>query len=158
MKKIILIAVLTLASISAFAQNGRSIYNKYSDKHDVSAVYISPAMFKLLGRIPDVNAGDESINLTSVIKSFEGFYVIDSSNASINDDLAKDVKKFVKAGDYELLMEAKDSGDIVHIYTVGKDVLNSIVMLSVSDNETTFICVDGKMARSELEKIIASQM
>ena len=47
MKRIIIIATLLLASISAFAQSGKSIYQKYSDAENVSAVYISSAMFRM---------------------------------------------------------------------------------------------------------------
>ena len=51
MKKIILIFAALLLAFSAFAQDGRSIYNRYSDEEGVTAVYISPAMFRLLGVI-----------------------------------------------------------------------------------------------------------
>ena len=44
MKKIFIVAVAMLLTFTAFAQDGRSIYNKYSDAKGVSAVYVSPAM------------------------------------------------------------------------------------------------------------------
>ena len=53
MKRIIILAALLLTTIASFAQNGKSIYQKYSEAEGVSAVYISPAMFKLIGKIPD---------------------------------------------------------------------------------------------------------
>ena len=46
MKKIFAIAAAMLVTVSAFAQDGKSIYKKYSDAENVSAVYISPAMFR----------------------------------------------------------------------------------------------------------------
>ena len=54
MKKFYILVAMLLLSVSALAQNGRSLYNKYSDHDEVEAVYISPAMFRLMGRIPDV--------------------------------------------------------------------------------------------------------
>ena len=42
MKQFYIIVAMLLLSISAFAQDGRSLYNKYSDLADVEAVYISP--------------------------------------------------------------------------------------------------------------------
>ena len=48
MKKIALIAAFSLLVATAFAQDGKSIYNKYSDEKNVSAVYISPTMFRLM--------------------------------------------------------------------------------------------------------------
>ena len=50
MKQFYIIVAMLLLSISALAQDGRSLYNKYSDLADVEAVYISPAMFRLIGK------------------------------------------------------------------------------------------------------------
>ena len=55
MKRIVIIAILLLASIFSFAQTGKSIYQKFSDAEGVSAVYNSPAMFRLIGKIPDLH-------------------------------------------------------------------------------------------------------
>ena len=54
MKNIIVFIAALLLSLSAAAQNGKSIYQKYSDAENVSAVYVSPAMFRMIGRIPDL--------------------------------------------------------------------------------------------------------
>ena len=57
MKRIIILFAALLLSFSAFAQNGKSIYQKYSDAENVSAVYVSPAMFRMIGQIPDLESG-----------------------------------------------------------------------------------------------------
>ena len=51
MKKIFAMAAAALLSIAAFAQEGRAIYNTYSGKPGVQSVYISLAMFRLVGNI-----------------------------------------------------------------------------------------------------------
>lgn len=159
MKKILVIAVLLLSAIGAFAQDGKSIYQKYSDEKDVSAVYISPAMFRLMGKIPDLEVKDEDINLGPIIKSLSGLYMIDSENPKVNATLKGEVERLVKAGRYVLLMEAKDSGETVRMYTVGTEtVVSSFVMLSEDDDEVSFICFDGKMNRDDLEKLLAEKM
>ena len=156
MKRIILIAAMLLSAISAFAQDGKSIYQKYSDAEDVSAVYISPAMFRLIGRIPDLNIDEGNVNLTPVIQSLSGLYMIDSQNPAINASLKADAEKFVRNGRYELLMEAKDSGEIMRIYTIGTEsIVNGFVMIADEGNETTFICLEGKMNRTDMEKLLA---
>ena len=68
MKRTIIIAALLLASIFSFAQTGKSIYQKYSDAAGVSAVYISPAMFRLIGKIPDLHVEGEDVNLAPRIR------------------------------------------------------------------------------------------
>lgn len=159
MKRIIIIATLLLASILSFAQNGKSIYQKYSDAENVSAVYISPAMFRLIGKIPDLKVEDSDVNLAPIIQSLGGLYILSSENPRINAQLKSDAERFIKGGEYELLMEAKDNGETVRMYTVGTEkVVHSFVMLAIDGDEINFICVDGKMDRDDLEKLMADAM
>ena len=156
MKKIYILVVMLLVSVTALAQNGRSLYNKYSDAPNVEAVYVSPAMFRLIGKIPDIEMQDESVNLGPIIKSLSGLYILSISDERLAADLADDVNRFIKTGQYELLMEAKDNGEVMRLYTVGSDkIVNSLVMLGRSGGETSFICIDGDMPREELENLIA---
>lgn len=158
MKKILALAAALLLTFTAFAQDGKSIYNKYSDAENISAVYISPAMFRMLGKVPDIDINGQR-NLTSVIRSLSGMYIISSENMRINEDMKKDVMKFVKSGKFELLMEAKDDGETVHIYTSGKgDIINSFVLLATERDETTFICLEGQLSRQQLEAIMADNL
>lgn len=156
MKKLYIILLLAFMPLAAMAQDGKSIYRKYSDAKDVSAVYISSAMFRMMGKLPDMEMNREKVNLTPIVKTLQGLYVLDSSNADINASLAKDVEAFVKQGKYELMMEVKDSGEIVHIYTCGDEsVITGLVLTTVSDNTCTFICLDGTISRQQLEQILA---
>ncbi len=158
MKKTIIAIILVLGTISAFAQDGRSIYNKYSDSKNVSAVYISPAMFRLIGKIPDMDAGNGDVNLTPIISSLSGLYIISSENKDVNAKMGKDVEKFLNSGTYELLMEAKDEGEKVTIFTKGSEkTVTGFVLFSDEGDEMTFICLDGNMDRESLENLIAGQ-
>lgn len=152
-------AIAILAAAGAYAQEGRNIYNKYSDSPGVSAVYISPAMFKLIGKIPELNvevAEGENMDLAPLIRSFSGFYMLDLSDTRLGSSLAEDVKAMVNKGRYELLMEVKEDGDNVNIYTVGNDrTIESFVFLCRSDSDIQFICIDGTMDREAVESLIA---
>ena len=159
MKRMIIIAALLLSFICASAQDGKSIYQKYSDSEGVSAVYISPAMFRLMGKIPDMEVEGKDVNLAPIIQTLTGLYIINTEDPKIIASLKKDVDKFISGGKYELLMEAKDSGDIVRMYTVGTEtIVDSFVMIAVEPDETSFICIDGKMKREDLEKALATKM
>jgi hypothetical protein len=159
MKNIIVFFAALLLSLSAAAQNGKSIYQKYSDAENVSAVYVSPAMFRMIGRIPDLEVGEDNVNLSPIIRSLTGLYILNSENASINSALRSDAERFINAGRYELLMEAKDSGETVRMYTIGNDrTIEGFVMLAVDAGEVTFICLDGQMPRKDFEGLIAKQM
>ena len=157
MKRILIFTaiVLFLCPLACFAQNGKSIYQKYSDAENVSAVYISPAMFRLIGKIPELEINDSGVNLAPVIRSLTGMYILNSENQAINANLSSDVDRFIRGGRYEMLMEVKDSGETVRMYTVGdKKTIESFVMLAVDGDEVTFICLDGQMPRDETEKLI----
>lgn len=157
MKKIIVFAALLLGSIFASAQNGKQIYQKYSDEPNVSAVYVSPAMFRLIGKLPDIQAGDGDVNLTPVVQALTGLYIISSENPDLNARIAKDVRKFIEKGTFELLMEAKEDGEKMTMYTAGDDkTVTSFIMLADEGTEVTFICLDGKLDRTKLEEIMSS--
>ena len=156
MKRIYALLVMLAVSVAAFAQNGRSLYNKYSDYDNVEAVYISPAMFRLMGKIPDMELQEENVNLGPIVKSLTGLYILSTTREDIAADLAADVNHFIQRGSYELLMEAKDNGEVMRLYTVGDEqIVNSLVMLARDAAETSFICLDGTMPRDQLEAIIA---
>ena len=156
MKQLYILAATLLLSVSAFAQDGRSLYNKYSDYANVEAVYISPAMFRLIGKIPDVEMKGENVNLGPVIKSLSGLYILSIKEGDIANQLADDVNRFINRGQYELLMEAKDNGEVTRMYTVGDDfTVNSFVMIAREGTETNFICIDGNIPRDQLEDLIA---
>lgn len=156
MKRIVILFAALLLTCSAFAQNGKSIYQKYSDAEKVSAVYVSPAMFRMIGRIPDLEMGDDNVNLSPVIRALTGLYILNSENPAINGNLRADAERFIKSGKYELLMEAKDSGETIRMYTVGNDrMIEGFVMLAAEPDEVTFICLDGQMPRKEFEELLA---
>ena len=156
MKQLYILAAMLLVSVSAAAQDGRSLYNKYSDNANVEAVYISPAMFRLIGKIPDMEVEDGSVNLGPIIKSLSGLYILSIKEDRIAEELADDVNRFIKKGQYELLMEAKDNGEVTRMYTVGDDfTVNSFVMLAREGDEVNFICIDGTIPRDQLEDLIA---
>lgn len=158
MKKLAIIAGLLLAiCTSTFAQNGKNIYNKYSDSKGASAVYISPSMFKLIGKLPDIDVADGEVNLTPVVKSLEGMYLISIEDSKDCKSLKEDVETMVKAGKYELLMETKEDGETVRIHVINSgEYITSLVILTSERDETTFISFDGKIRQEDVEKLLAA--
>lgn len=161
MKKIITIALMLLLTVGAFAQEGKRLYNKYSDQEGVSAVYISPAMFKLIGQLPDINvetADGKKMDMAPLIRSFSGFYMLNFENKSaLSAELYKEVTAMVNKSNFELLMEVKEAGSTIRMYTLGDEkVVNSFVCIINEDDQTMFFCLEGTMNRSDLEKLMAT--
>ena len=162
MKRIYAIAVMLLMAVGAYAQSGKSIYNKYSDSKGVSAVYISPAMFRMIGQLPDLDveaADGEKVDIAPLVRSFEGFYLLSVSDKSQAAELKQEVQSMIKSGRFEMLMEAKDSGSTMRIYTVGDDkTISSLVMLAQEGDSVQFICLEGAMNRNDFETLMAKSI
>lgn len=161
MKKIMTIAFLLLFAVGAYAQEGKRLYNKYSDTEGVSAVYISPAMFKLMGQLPDINvetAEGENMDLAPLVRSFTGFYMLSFEKKSpASAELYKEVTAMVDKGNFELLMEVKDDGSTIRMFTSGSEtIVRSFVCIINEEDETTFFSLEGSMNRSDIDKLISS--
>ena len=160
MKRIIISAILLLSAAIASAQEGKNIYNRYSGGKGVSAVYISPSMFKIIGKLPDLEiktADGNSMDLAPLISTFQGFYMLDISNSTTSAAINKDVALMISKGRYELMMEVKDEGDTLQIYTSGDEkIIESFVFIASDEDSVQFICIDGEMNRSDINNFIAS--
>ena len=153
--------MMLLMTVGAFAQEGKRLYNKYSDQDGVSAVYISPAMFKLIGQLPDINiesADGRKMDMAPLVRSFSGFYMLSfEKKSAVSEQIFKEVTAMVNKADFELLMEVKDDGSTVRMYTLGNDkVVNSFVCIMNEDSQTTFVSLEGSMERSDLEKLMTT--
>lgn len=151
---------MLLIAVGAFAQEGKRLYNKYSDQEGVSAVYISPAMFKLMGQLPDINvetADGKKMDMAPLVRSFSGFYMLSfEKKSAASAELYKEVTYMVNKGGFELLMEVKDDGSTIRMYTLGDEkVVNSFVCIINEEDETMFFSLEGSMNRSDIEKLIA---
>ena len=108
MKRIAILIVAILTAISVSAQDYKSIYQKYSDDDRVTAVYISPAMFKLIGKLPEVKIEETGVDLSPMIKSMTGFYMLETEDKDLADTIFKEVSKVVSGHSFETLMQVKD--------------------------------------------------
>ena len=157
MKKISLIIIALMASIAMQAQDYKSLYQKYSDDERVTAVYISPAMFKLIGKLPEVKIEDNGVDFGPMIKSMTGFYLLQTEDKDLADKIFKDVSKVVNGHKFETLMEVKDKGERVNVFSLGdKNFLKSLLFTAFQGNETTFISIDGLIKRDDVENAIGA--
>ena len=155
MKKIIAAVVLLLAAISMQAQSAKNLYRKYGDEKGVTAVYISPAMFRLIGHLPNVELDDEDLDLRPILKSITGMYILNCENAVVADKLLNDVEKMLDSGEYEMLLEAREEGELTRMFTNGNNqVVRSFILLNIEDDEVTFISFEGNIPREDLENAI----
>lgn len=157
MKRALLTIMIALAALTASAQNYKSLYQKYSDDERVTAVYISPAMFKMIGKLPEVKIEDNDLDLAPMIKSMTGFYMLQTEDKDLAEKISKDIFKVVGANNYETLMEVKEKGQRINILSLGdKDILKSLLLTVFDDGKRMFIGIDGLMKREEVEDAVST--
>ncbi len=157
MRRAILTIIISLVAFTAFAQDYKTIYQKYSDDDRVTAVYISPAMFKMIGKLPEVRIEDNGLDLAPMIKSMTGFYMLQTEDSSLAEKISKDVTRIVGGAKFETLMEIKDKGQKVNILSLGDDQFLKSLLLTVFDSgESMFIGIDGLMNRADVENAVAT--
>lgn len=157
MKRAILTIIISLVAFTAFGQDYKTIYQKYSDDERVTAVYISPAMFKMIGKLPEVRIEDNGLDLAPMIKSMTGFYMLQTEDSSLAEKISKDVTRIVGGAKFETLMEIKDKGQKVNILSLGDDQFLKSLLLTVFDSgESMFIGIDGLMNRADVENAVAT--
>ena len=157
MKKIIIIALAAIISMaSAAAQNSKKqIYIDYSGKPGVSAVYISPAMFKLMKAVPDIEINDQEVNFSRFIRTLEGMYILSIDEPEMASQLLRDVEKELRNGKHELLMEAVEGRETTRIYVIQKDsIISDLVLLARDGSSTSYISITGQMPLDEISKMI----
>jgi hypothetical protein len=154
MKKIIVIIAALLLTESLFAQSAKSIYDKYSGMNNVEAVYISPAMFKMIGKLPSTEIDGSDVDFTNMVSNLKGLYVIEFDNITFRRQLKSDVEGMVRKGRYEKLLEAKDDGEITLIYAQADgEICKSLIILSLENDETDFVCIEGDIDFSSLRNL-----
>ncbi len=136
-----------------------SFYSKWAGMEGVSATYISKSMFKMIGKVPQIKL-DRPVDLTPVIQSLDGLYMLEFDNTRRETRLGcliKDIQDIVDDG-YESLMQKRegDLATLLFIRTDGKKVSSFILIRKDNDfNHCQLVCMEGAIPQDELGKVIA---
>ena len=119
MKKIITILVIAVLPSLGFSQ---SIFDKYEDLDNVSAVVVNQSMFRLLSNI-DVEVDDpEAKDFMDIAKSLKNLKVFITEDKNISADMMKTMNQYLKSAKLEELMRVKDKDANIKFYIkTGKD-------------------------------------
>lgn len=151
MKKLFFTVVVIMLTSSVFAQTGKQLYNDYSDKEGVEAVYIGPLMFNMVKHLP---VGE--FDFASEIIKFNGFYELDIENDDITHKLNKDMDRMVKDNHLEMLMESKEEGDITRIYVAKEDTLvtSFIIIDDMGSDGLNVVIMDATLSENGLNRVV----
>lgn len=119
MKKFLVITIMALLPLTGFSQ---SIFDKYEDLDEVSAVVINKSMFNLLAKM-DVDIEDpDNQEYMEMAQNLSGLKVFITEDAKVSADMKGEVTKYLKSSKMEELMRVKDKDANVKFYIRnGKD-------------------------------------
>lgn len=119
MKKIIVTIVTVMVCYTGFSQ---SMFDKYEDLDNVSAVVVNQSMFRLLANI-DVEVDEpEAKDFMDIAKSLKNLKVFITEDKEISADMMNTMNKYLKSNSLEELMRVKDKDANVKFYIKqGKD-------------------------------------
>ncbi|RKR13456.1 uncharacterized protein DUF4252 [Maribacter vaceletii] len=119
MKKFLIITVIALMPLVGMSQ---SLFDKYEDLDNVSAVVVNKSMFNLLSKI-DVEVDDpEAQDFMDIAKSLKNLKVFITEDKAISADMLKSMNSYLKTAKLEELMRVKDKDANVKFYIKeGKD-------------------------------------
>ena len=114
MKKslIVFAFAILLMPLTAMAQS--DIFEKYSDKDNVTYASIKPKMFQMLAKFNLQTDDKDSQDFMDMVKSITSFKTLATDDKVIAADISKWVNK--RSSSLEELMEIKDDGVVVKFY------------------------------------------
>jgi hypothetical protein len=151
MKKFIVVLVMAVLPLTGFSQ---SIFDKYEDLDNVSAVVVNKSMFNLLAKM-DVDVDDpEAQEYMDMAQSLSGLKVFITQDSKISADMKGEVDKYLKSSKMEELMRVKDKDANVKFYIRnGKDEDHvSELLMFVTGMKNVDVEVNGR----KLETVLLS--
>ncbi|WP_416442259.1 DUF4252 domain-containing protein [Leeuwenhoekiella sp. A16] len=159
MKKLIISTIVLCLSITAFAQSG---FDKFEDMKDVSAMIVTPKMFKLLGKIDLDSKDPEMQNYINMVNNLEDIKVFSTKSDATAKLMKSEFNSYLSSAKLEQLMRVKDDGKNVRFYyKPGKndDFVKEFVMFmdgTAVKDDTVIIKITGDIDLKEIGKIASS--
>lgn len=139
-----LLTVLFMAlGVSGQAQ---SLFDRFEDMDNVSAVVVNKSMFNLLSKI-DVEVDDpEARDFMEIAKSLNNLKVFITEDKAIASDMGSSVTQYLKSAKLDELMRVKDKDANVKFYVrQGKDDDHvSELLMFVTGIQNTNVSVEGR--------------
>lgn len=129
-----------------------NLFDKLSDRDDVSVVYISKA---LLSMVPDVGASmTGGADIKSILNKMEQLEIYSSENKEIANMIRKEVTTLTNTKKYDKLMTVKDKSDKVTFFANKEnDVFKDLIMFVDNEGECTLIRIIGTFTAKDIQDI-----
>jgi hypothetical protein len=153
------------------ALSGQSIFEKYQNNKEVTAISISPKMFQLLGSMSLSSGDPEADALIEMIKGMSSFRALITGKQLISDEINLWVKEEASEKGLDLMVSMQESDTDINIYVkegesegelesllmFSKGVSNAIPEAQLRGNniEAVVLLIEGKIVMSKIAKLIS---
>lgn len=144
---IITLLCLTCTQFS-FAQNSNKLFDKYADMDNVTSVYISKAMFKMMPTME--TAGLNLVNMKGKVESLQ---VLTTQRKDLTTKMRDEFSHLVTKQHSEL-MRVRDGKTKATFYAIMQgDLVKDMVMLADTDEGFTVIQLLGNFTLQDIQEI-----
>jgi predicted transcriptional regulator len=145
----ILAIMLMMTSINAQAQ--KNPFDKFSDYEDVTYIFISEAMLKLVGTtaIPSI----DGIDINEIGSKLKSIQIITSEKCTKNS-LKSEAMSIIKKESYEKLIQVSEKDNKVDIYFKDGKKNSIIVMVNDEKDDTVLIVFSGEFGMANIAKML----
>ena len=146
---ILLAIMLMMTSINAQAQ--KNPFDKFSDYEDVTYIFISEAMLKLVGTtaIPSI----DGIDINEIGSKLKSIQIITSEKCTKNS-LKSEAMSIIKKESYEKLIQVSEKDNKVDIYFKDGKKNSIIVMINDEKDDTVLIVFSGEFGTANIAKML----
>jgi hypothetical protein len=166
-KHFLLVLLLVLPGVLS----GQSIFEKYQNNKEVTAISISSKMFQLLGSMSLSSGDPEADALIEMIKGMSSFRALITGKQLISDEIDLWVKEEASEKGLDLMVSMQESDADINIYVkegesegelesllmFSKGVSNAVPEAQLSGNniEAVVLLIEGKIEMSKIAKLIS---
>lgn len=138
-----------MTSINAQAQ--KNPFDKFSDYEDVTYIFISEAMLKLVGTtaIPSI----DGIDINEIGSKLKSIQIITSEKCTKNS-LKSEAMSIIKKESYEKLIQVSEKDNKVNIYFKDGKKNSIIVMVNDEKDDTVLIVFSGEFGMANIAKML----
>lgn len=138
-----------MTSINAQAQ--KNPFDKFSDYEDVTYIFISEAMLKLVGTtaIPSI----DGIDINEIGSKLKSIQIITSEKCTKNS-LKSEAMSIIKKESYEKLIQVSEKDNKVDIYFKDGKKNSIIVMVNDEKDDTVLIVFSGEFGMANIAKML----
>jgi hypothetical protein len=146
---ILLAIMLMMTSINAQAQ--KNPFDKFSDYEDVTYIFISEAILKLVGTtaIPSI----DGIDINEIGSKLKSIQIITSEKCTKNS-LKSEAMSIIKKESYEKLIQVSEKDNKVDIYFKDGKKNSIIVMVNDEKDDTVLIVFSGEFGMANIAKML----